>query len=406
MSFQGFDTKKTVRDINVKGKRVLVRVDFNVPLTSDLKIADDTRIQASVPTVRYLRDRGAKVILISHLGRPKGEIDPKYSLKICAKRFSQILGEEILFCPETVGDVAKAFTQVMAPGDIVVLENVRFYPGEEKNDPEFAAKLAELGDIYVNDAFGACHRYHASMEGIAHLLPAVAGLLVEKELVIMGKALSNPDRPFIGIMGGIKVSDKIGVIQNLLTMVDNLLIGGAMGNTFMAAKGYDLGKSLVNTSNVEWAKELLSTENGKKLVLPVDYVVADSFDENAKTKVVAADKVLAGWMALDIGPETIKIFGKKIKDARTVFWNGPMGVFEMAPFSNGTREMALMVATTGGTSIIGGGDTIAALESEGLSHRVNHISTGGGSTLEFLEGIELPAIKALDSKDKSEMEEI
>lgn len=392
--------KKTVRDIEVAGKRVLVRVDFNVPLTNDCKIADDTRIVESAPTIRYLRERGAKIIILSHLGRPHGEIDPQSSLKVAANRFSQILGHEVQFCPDCIGELPKKMIAKLQPGDVLVLENVRFHPEEEKNDPEFAAKLAELGDIYVDDAFGAAHRYHASMEGVARLLPAVAGLLVEKELVVMGKALENPDRPFVAVMGGAKVTDKIGVIQNLLEKVDHLLVGGGIGHTFLAAQGYDMGLSRVNSSNIEWAKSLLQHDNAHKLHLPVDLVVAESFDEKARTRIVGIDEVPLGWMALDIGPQTVAQYTEIIKQAKTVVWNGPMGVFEMEPFASGTRGMALAIAKTHCTSIIGGGDSVSALEKCGVSYLVSHVSTGGGSTLEFLEGIDLPAIKVLDDLEE------
>lgn len=392
--------KKTVRDIDVAGKRVLVRVDFNVPLTPDCKISDDTRIMEALPTIRYLRKRGAKVVLLSHLGRPHGEVDPRFSLRIPANRFSQLLGCDVLFAPECIGDLPKQMIEKMLPGDVIILENVRFHPEEEANDMEFAAQLAELGDIYVNDAFGAAHRAHASTEGIAHLLPAVSGLLVEKELVVMGKALSNPDHPFVAIMGGAKVTDKIGVVQNLLEKVEYLLVGGGIAHTFLAAQGYDVGLSRVNSKNIEWAKNLLENHpNADKLVLPVDLVVAEAFDEKANTKVVPIDGVPSNWMALDIGPKTIENFCAIIKKAKTIVWNGPLGVFEMEAFATGTRSIAMAVATSEGTSIIGGGDSVAAVETMGVSYRVSHISTGGGSTLEFLEGIDLPAIKCLQDMD-------
>ncbi len=392
--------KKTVRDIEVTGKRVIVRVDFNVPLTHDCKIADDTRIASSAPTVRYLRERGAKIILLSHLGRPHGEVDPQSSLKVAANRFAQILGCEVQFCPDCIGELPKKMIKKLQPGDVIVLENVRFHPEEEKNDPQFAAQLAELGDLYVDDAFGAAHRYHASMEGIAHYLPAVAGLLVEKELVVMGKALENPDRPFTAIMGGAKVTDKIGVIQNLLEKVDHLLIGGGIGHTFLAAQGYDMGLSRVNSANIEWAKELLQHQYAEKLCLPVDLVVAEAFDEKARTRIVGIDEVPMGWMALDVGPQTVEKYTEIINQSKTVVWNGPMGVFEMEPFANGTRGIALAVAKAHCISIIGGGDSVSAVEKMGVSYRVSHISTGGGSTLEFLEGIDLPALKVLDDLEE------
>ena len=392
--------KKTVRDIDVQGKRVLVRVDFNVPLTPDMKILDDTRIQASAPTVRYLREHGAKVIIMSHLGRPKGEIVPKFSLKVTAHRFGQILGCDVQFCSQCIGELPKKMIKKLQPGEVLLLENVRFHPEEEKNDPEFAEKLAELADIYVDDAFGTAHRYHASMEGVAHLLPAVAGLLLEKELVVMGKALEDPFHPFVSIMGGAKVSDKIGVIENLVNKVDHILVGGGIGNTFLAAKGYDMQQSRVNTESMDWAKNFLENGEGKeKLILPVDLIAADGFDVNARTKIVGIDEIPEGWMALDIGPKTVELFSKYIKECRTVVWNGPMGVFEMEPFASGTIGVASAVAKSRCTSIIGGGDSVAAVEKAGVSYLVSHISTGGGSTLKFLEGIDLPAIKVLDNME-------
>lgn len=390
--------KKTVRDIEVNGKRVLVRVDFNVPLDADLKIADDTRIQESAPTVRYLRDHGAKVILISHLGRPHGEIEPKYSLRVAANRFSQILGCPVKFCSTCIGELPKKMIKKMLPGDVICLENVRFHPEEEKNDPEFAAKLAELGDIYVDDAFGAAHRTHASMVGVAQLLPAVAGFLVEKELVVMGKALEDPLLPFVSIMGGGKVSDKIPLIENFIDKVDYLLCGGGIGNTFLAAQGHDMATSRVASDSLSWAKDFLQNNpQAGKLVLPVDLVVAEAFEATARTRVVGVDEVPQGWMALDIGPQTIEKYNAIIKNAQTIVWNGPMGVFEMDTFAAGTMGVAKAVAKSRGTSIVGGGDTVAAVDKAGVAFLVSHISTGGGSTLEFLKGVELPAIKVLDS---------
>ncbi|GAB4557968.1 MAG: phosphoglycerate kinase [Anaerolineae bacterium] len=389
--------KKTVRDIDVKGKRVLVRVDFNVPL-SDGHVTDDTRIRAALPTIQYLIDQGAKVILMSHLGRPKGAPDPKYSLKPAAERLGELLGKPVKMAPACVGPEVEAMMAELQPGDVLVLENTRFYPGETKNDPELAQQMARLGDIYVNDAFGSAHRAHASTEGVAHYLPAVAGFLMEKELNFLGKALESPERPFIAILGGAKISDKIGVIQNLLGKVDALLIGGGMANTFLAAQGYDMAESLVEAESLDTAKELLA-QGADKLHLPVDLVVADAFDANAQSKVVPVDEVPAGWRALDIGPATVAHFSNRLAGAKTVVWNGPMGVFEFPAFAKGTFAIAEVLASLeGATTIIGGGDSVAAVQQSGLADKITHISTGGGASLEFLEGKVLPGVAALQDK--------
>lgn len=389
--------KKTVRDIDVKGKRVLVRVDFNVPL-SDGQVTDDTRIRAALPTIQYLIDQGAKVILMSHLGRPKGAPDPKYSLKPAAERLGELLGKPVKMAPACVGPEVEAMVAELQPGDVLVLENTRFYPGETKNDPELAQQMARLGDIYVNDAFGSAHRAHASTEGVAHYLPAVAGFLMEKELNFLGKALESPERPFIAILGGAKISDKIGVIQNLLGKVDALLIGGGMANTFLAAQGYDMAESLVEAESLDTAKELLA-QGADKLHLPVDLVVADAFDANAQSKVVPVDEVPAGWRALDIGPATVAHFSNRLAGAKTVVWNGPMGVFEFPAFAKGTFAIAEVLASLeGATTIIGGGDSVAAVQQSGLADKITHISTGGGASLEFLEGKVLPGVAALQDK--------
>jgi 3-phosphoglycerate kinase len=395
-----FVNKKTIEDIDVRGKRVLVRVDFNVPLDENGNITDDTRIRAALPTIQYLIKNNAKVILMSHLGRPKGEFDPKYSLAPVAKHLSKLLGQEVIMAKDVIGESAKNAVANMKEGQVVLLENVRFHKEETKNDPEFAKALAQLGDIYVNDAFGSAHRAHASTEGVAHYLPAVAGYLIQKELEVMGKALENPERPFVAILGGAKVSDKIGVIENLINKVDVLLIGGGMAYTFLKAKGYEVGNSLLEEDKVELAKQLMekAKEKGVKLLLPVDNVVAEEFKADAPHKVVDSDKIQPGWMGMDIGPKTREMFGEEIKKAKTVVWNGPMGVFEMPAFAEGTKAVAKYVSECGGTTIIGGGDSAAAVEQLGFADKMTHISTGGGASLEFLEGKVLPGIAALNDK--------
>lgn len=386
--------KKTVRDVDVRGKRVLVRVDFNVPL-QDGKVTDDTRIRAALPTIQYLLDQGARVILMSHLGRPKGGPDPKYSLKPAAERLGELLNRPVRMAPDCVGPVVEAMVAELQPGDVLLLENTRFYPGEEKNDLSLAQQLAKLGDLYVNDAFGSAHRAHASTEGVAHFLPAVAGFLMEKELAFLGRALESPERPFVAILGGAKISDKIGVINNLLGRVDALLIGGGMANTFLRAQGYDMGESLVEEGSLAEAKRLLKEGEGK-LFLPVDLVVADAFAADARYQVVPVDQVPAGWRALDIGPATVAHFSNRLAGAKTVVWNGPMGVFEFPTFAKGTTAIAEVLASLeGATTIIGGGDSVAAIQQAGLADRITHISTGGGASLEFLEGRVLPGVAAL-----------
>jgi phosphoglycerate kinase len=385
--------KMTVKDIDVRGKRVFVRVDFNVPLESG-RITDDTRIQAALPTIRYLIDQGAKVILASHLGRPKGEVNPKYSLDPVAVRLSELLGKNVEKASDSIGDAVKERINLMQEGDVLLLENVRFHKGEEKNDPELARSFAELAEVYVNDAFGAAHRAHASTAGIANYLPAVAGFLMEKEIDIMGRALSDPDRPFVAIIGGAKVSDKISVIENLLTKVDTLIIGGGMANTFLAAQGYKLGKSLIEEDKIDMAKALLARAE-EKLLLPVDLVVANDFRPDADHQVVSLSEVPEDWMALDIGPKTVERYAEVIRKAKTVIWNGPMGVFEMDAFAVGTNAIAKAMAEVEGTTIVGGGDSVAAVEKTGLADKMTHISTGGGASLEFLEGKALPGVVAL-----------
>ncbi|HEC22956.1 MAG TPA: phosphoglycerate kinase [Chloroflexi bacterium] len=393
--------KKTIRDVDLKGKRVLVRVDFNVPL-KDGKVADDTRIEAAIPTLKAILEQHPRaVILMSHLGRPKGERKPEFSLRPVVPVLAEKLGVDVAFAEDCVGEVAEQAVAALPEGGVLLLENTRFHPEERKNDPEFARQLAKLGDIYVNDAFGSAHRAHASTEGVAHYLPAVAGLLMEKEIEFLSNAIESPRRPFVAILGGAKISDKIGVIENLLNKADRILIGGGMANTFAAAQGIPMGDSLVEADALETAKSILS-KAGDKLVLPVDLVIADTFDENANTKVVPLKEgVPEGWRALDIGAETVELFKKHLAEAMTVVWNGPMGVFEMAPFAKGTFAIAEVLAgraAEGATVIIGGGDSASAIKQAGLADKVTHVSTGGGASLEMLEGKVLPGLAALDDK--------
>ncbi len=388
--------KKTVRDIDVKGKKVLVRVDFNVPL-KDGKVDDDTRITAALPTIKYLMEQGAGVILCSHLGRPKGGPDPKYSLEPVAAYLGGLLGKPVAFAADCVGPLAEATAKALKPGEVLVLENTRFHSGEEKNDIDLAKGLAALADVFVNDAFGSAHRAHSSTEGVAHFLPAVSGFLLEKEIKYLGQAIDNPKRPFVAILGGAKISDKIGVIKNLLTKADVVLIGGAMANTFFKAQGYEVGKSLVEDTALDTAKELLAL-GGTKLRLPVDMVLGDKLDDSAETKVMAVSNVPGDWRILDIGPDSVKAFSKAIKGAGTVVWNGPMGLFEVAKFANGTLGVAKAVAESGAISVIGGGDSVSAIQKSGLAEKITHISTGGGASLEMLEGLALPGVAALQDK--------
>jgi phosphoglycerate kinase len=388
--------KKTVRDVDVRGKRVLMRVDFNVPLQEG-GITDDTRIQAALPTIEYLLDGGAALILMSHLGRPKGKVVPELSLKPVAVRLGELLRRDVQMAPDCVGDKVQEMAEALEPGDVLLLQNTRFHAGEEKNDPAMAEQLARLGDLFVNDAFGAAHRAHASTEGVTHHLPAVAGLLMEKEIEFLGKAIESPEHPYVAIIGGAKISDKIGVIRNLLTQVDVLLIGGGMANTFLAAQGYEMGDSLVEGDSIAVAEELMG-EGSEVLVLPVDAVVADAFAADAARKVVPVDAIEPGWRMLDIGPKTVALFVDKLAGARTVVWNGPMGVFEFEPFAAGTLAVAQMLAESDATTIIGGGESMAAIQQAGLSDQMSHISTGGGASLEMLEGRTLPGLAALDDK--------
>jgi phosphoglycerate kinase len=389
--------KKTIHDVDVKDKRVLVRVDFNVPL-DQRTVSDDTRIRAALPTIRYLLDHGATLILMSHLGRPKGQVDDKLKMDPVAERLSELLDRPVKKLDDCVGPQVAQAVKAASPGDVLLLENTRFHPEEKKNDAGFAAELASLADLYVDDAFGSAHRAHASTEGVAHHLPAVAGFLMEKELEFLGKALASPRRPFVAILGGAKISDKIGVIENLLDRVDALLVGGGMANTFLKADGYDVAKSLVEDESLDTAQDLLKRA-GDKLALPVDVAVADKFDADAFSQVVAVGNVPAGWRILDIGPRTLELFKERIEGAHTVVWNGPMGVFEFPKFAEGTRAVARMLADLpDATTIIGGGDSAAAVQQAGLANEMSHISTGGGASLEVLEGKTLPGVAALQDK--------
>jgi phosphoglycerate kinase len=388
--------KKTVEDVEVKGKRVLVRVDFNVPI-KDGKVGDDTRIRAALPTLQYLIEHGAAVILCSHLGRPKGEVMPEYSMRPVATHLSTILGKPVGFAEDCVGPIAEKAAKELKPGDVLVLENTRFHAGETKNDQEMSRQLASLAELYVNDAFGSAHRAHASTEGVAKFLPAVAGFLMQDEIRYLGQAIDNPTRPFIAILGGAKISDKIGVIRNLLEKADQVLIGGGMANTFFKAQGYPVGDSLVEDEALETAKEILA-KGGTHLRLPVDVVIADKFDAEAERKIMSMGPVPDNWRIMDIGPRTLEVYAKLISDAGTIVWNGPMGVFEMSPFAEGTFGLAKAVANSKAISIIGGGDSVAAVNQSGLADKITHISTGGGASLEMLEGIVLPGLAALQDK--------
>jgi 3-phosphoglycerate kinase len=392
--------KKTIRDVDLKGKRVLMRVDFNVPLDEKLNITDDIRIRSAVPTIKYALDKGAKVILMSHLGRPDGKVEEKLRLAPVVKRLEELLGRRVTALKDCVGDDVTKAVAAMKAGDVILLENLRFHAEEEANDAEFAKRLASLGDVFVNDAFGTAHRAHASTEGVTKFLPSVAGFLLEKEIEYLGNAVAQPKRPFVAILGGAKVKDKIKVIDNLLNKVDALLIGGGMAYTFLKAKGKTIGASKLDKDGFETAKAALEKAAKKNipLLLPVDNIAADKFDANADTKLVGED-IPDGWMGLDIGPETVKLFEDKLKDAKTVVWNGPLGVFEMEKFAKGTQEVARFLASVkGATTVIGGGDTAAAMSKFGLEGAMTHISTGGGASLEYLEGRGLPGIEALQDE--------
>jgi phosphoglycerate kinase len=388
--------KKTVRDIDLKGKRVLMRVDFNVPM-ADGKVTDDKRIRASLPTIKYVLDQGAALILMSHLGRPKGGPDPEFSLRAAAEVLSSHLGIPVKMASDCVGPDVEAMAKGLKPGEVLMLENTRFHKGEEKNDLELAKQMAGLGEVYVNDAFGSAHRAHASTEGVARFLPAVSGFLMEQELEYLGRAVANPEHPYIAILGGAKISDKIAVVESLLAKSDRLIIGGGMANTFLAAKGLNMQDSLVEASSLDTAKSLME-KAGEKLVLPVDAVIADKFEADANTQVVDVDKIPAGWRMMDVGPKTLELYKQALNGARLIVWNGPVGVFEMPRFAEGTFALAKMLADSGATTVIGGGDSASAVKKAGVAKQMTHVSTGGGASLEFLEGRELPGVAALMDK--------
>lgn len=392
--------KKTIEDLAVNGKRVIVRVDFNVPQDENGNITDDKRIIGALPTIKYLVDNKAKTILVSHLGRPKNGPEEKFSMKPAADRLSQLIGKPVIIADDVIGPDAKSKAKSLKDGEILMLENVRFFKEEEKNDPAYAKELASFADIYINDAFGTAHRAHASTAGIADYLPSACGYLIQKELNVMGKALENPDRPFVAILGGAKVSDKIGVIENLLEKVDTLIIGGGMAYTFLKARGCSIGKSICEMDKVDMANELLEKAKAKgvKLLLPVDNLCGKEFRNDTEIRVSKSCEIDDDWQGLDIGPETIVIFTEAVKNAGTIVWNGPMGVFEFENFANGTRELAKAVSDSNAVTIIGGGDSAAAVEQMGFADKITHISTGGGASLEFLEGKTLPGIACLDEK--------
>ncbi len=391
--------KKNIEDINVSGKKVLVRCDFNVPL-KDGVITSDKRIVEALPTIKYLLDNGAAVILCSHMGKPKGEANPKFSLAPVAARLTELLGQNVALAPDTIGAETKAMAAALKSGEALLLENTRFDKREEKNDPEFAKELASMAEIFVNDAFGAAHRAHASTAGVADYLPAVCGYLIQKEIGVMGKALEDPARPFVAILGGAKVSDKIGVINNLIEKVDTLIIGGGMAYTFFKAQGYSIGTSICEDDKIELAREMLkkAADKGVKFLLPIDNVIGKEYDENTEFSIVDSDSIPDGWMGLDVGPKTQKLFSDALVGAGTVVWNGPMGVSEWKNFAAGTEAVAKAVAESGAVSIIGGGDSAAAVEKLGYAAKMTHVSTGGGASLEFLEGLELPGIACLQNK--------
>jgi phosphoglycerate kinase len=396
--------KKTIDDVALKGKRVLVRVDFNVPLDENQKVTDDTRIRESLPTIKKIIQDGGKAILMSHLGRPKGKKKPEYSLKPTVDKLTELLGKQVKFATDCKGPDAKAAVDALVDGDVLILENLRFYEDEEKNNPEFAKELASFGDVYVNDAFGSAHRAHASTEGVTKFIsPSLAGYLMQKEIDYLGMAVGDPKRPYLAILGGAKISGKIDVIQNLMQKVDALIIGGGMSYTFFKAMGLEIGKSILDAEKVELAKNILEEAKKKnvRLILPVDCIVADKFENTAATKVVKNDAIPADWQALDIGPETIELYKKEIMNSKTIVWNGPMGVFEMETFAKGTKEIALALAEAtkaGAITVIGGGDSAAAITQMGFAKKVSHVSTGGGASLEFLEGKILPGVAALTEK--------
>ena len=388
--------KKTVKDIDLKNQRVLMRVDFNVPM-ADGKVTDDKRIRASLPTIQYALDQGASLILMSHLGRPKGGSDPTFSLRAASEVLSTLMDRPVKMAPDCVGPEVEAMAKELKPGDVLMLENTRFHPEEEKNDLEFAKQMAALADVYVNDAFGSAHRAHASTESVARFLPAVSGFLMEQELEYLGRAVLNPEHPYIAILGGAKISDKILVVETLLSKCDKLIVGGGMANTFLAAKGLNMQDSLVETASLEVAKDIMA-KHGDKLILPVDAVIADKFDAEANTQIVEVDKIPAGWRMLDVGPKTLGIYRKTLEGAKLIVWNGPVGVFEFPKFAEGTFALAKMLAESDAVTVIGGGDSASAVKKAGVARQMTHVSTGGGASLEFLEGKELPGVAALMDK--------
>ncbi len=387
--------KKTVRDIDIKNKRVLMRVDFNVPM-ADGKVTDDKRIRAALPTIQYVLEQNASLILMSHLGRPKSASDSEFSLRAASDVLSTLLNRPVRMAPDCIGPEVEKMAKELKPGEVLMLENTRFHAGEEKNDLELAKQLASLGDVYVNDAFGSAHRAHASTEGIARFLPAVSGFLMEQELEYLGRAVANPEHPYIAILGGAKISDKILVVETLLAKCDKLIVGGGMANTFLAAQGLNMQDSLVETSSLAMAKSILEN-SGDKLILPLDAVIADKFAEDANTQIVDVDKIPAGWRMLDVGPKTLEAYKRALDGAKLIVWNGPVGVFEMPKFAEGTFALARMLAESSAVTVIGGGDSASAVKKAGVAKRMTHVSTGGGASLEFLEGKELPGVAALQN---------